>query len=146
MAPVRRQSKDDEKPAAADVNPVTDGDGNLPEQTDPSAGPTTTPTDPETAQAVADATELDKAENAPDESGPTDVAAGSDGGPKIEGPTADATGVDVGSPELDERDHSKGCPAQRLEAYPQTSPDGTIVKVSHCIDCGGTTVNGPIDD
>ena len=139
---VRRSKETEEQPTAAEQNPVTDDAGHLPEQTDPTAEPTTTPTDPETAQAVADATAADAAETQPDQpEAPTDVAAGSDGGPKIEGPSPASEGEDVGSPALSSRDHAKGCPAERLEAYPARRPDGTTVKVSHCIDCGASVID-----
>ena len=133
MGPRRKTEK-----TAAEQNPVTDDAGNLPEQTDPEAPATTTPTDPETVEALAAATAADAAEHAPEQpTAPLDAAAGSDGGPKIEGPS-EPEQVTVGDPKVER--HSKGCPAERLESYPARQPDGTTVKVSHCLDCGATEI------
>ncbi len=39
-------------------------------------------------------------------------------------------------PTMPDRSHKVGCPAQRVESYPLTRPDGTPLTVAHCCDCG----------
>lgn len=48
---------------------------------------------------------------------------------------------------IDDREHAKGCPGGRVEAYANTKPakpqDGIAAKpvtVVHCLECGATTV------
>jgi hypothetical protein len=40
-------------------------------------------------------------------------------------------------PKLDERDHERGCPAERVESYTEIKPNGDRVLITRCIDCGG---------
>lgn len=118
----------DEANAAANAETV---------QTEPEAAPPTTPTDPDEAQALAEATAKDVADaTSQPVPPPSDMEAGKEPDPGIVGPAGDH---EVGEPELEDRDHAKGCPAERLEAYPATAPNGTKLKVSHCIDCGATS-------
>lgn len=41
------------------------------------------------------------------------------------------------APELPAGAHRDGCPAERIEAFGRSRPDGTTVTVVRCVDCGG---------
>lgn len=53
----------------------------------------------------------------------------------------------VASPRLTkEVAHLGGCPADRVERYDQTRPDGQVMRTTRCIDCGSQRVDpsGPL--
>ena len=42
--------------------------------------------------------------------------------------------------------HSRGCPAKRIESYPATTPTRAVVTVVRCQDCGASVVNQEKND
>jgi hypothetical protein len=46
------------------------------------------------------------------------------------------TGRQTIHPVVGDIEHLDGCPAERLESYPQTRADGIEVMTGHCLDCG----------
>ena len=55
------------------------------------------------------------------------------------------TKTDTRRSELEERlieeiHHRRGCPNERGETYEATRPNGEVVTVARCIDCGAATI------
>lgn len=43
-------------------------------------------------------------------------------------------------PEMPDREHRVGCPAERVESYPHKAADGRLVTVVRCCDCAAHLV------